>query len=521
MENELPDWVLCHKSKGREIKKIQDKYYLYEVSSYYDKTKKRTIKKSGSLLGRITESGLHLKGSGRCANVIRKVSVKEFGASSYLLSLLSDEQQLLQKHLPLHWQSLLICAIFRLLHQSAFKQMSWHYENSYLSDLYPNLPLSSKQISGWLKEVGMDRTALVSVMRGLQAGEELIIVDNTHIKTNSRHNLSAQVGYNSQRQFDTQINLLYLFSQDKQMPVFYRCVQGSIREVRALQITVQESGLKGAVLVADKGFYSANNVSVLDQEKWQYILPLPRRNSLIDYNVTQASNKKGFDGFFMYEKRPIWYKINYIENEPYKRSILFLDESLKVQETSDYLTRISQAKEGYDLAQYHEKQVRFGTITVLTNTTQQQQQIPPRALAKTKKRKNKPDNAQQPLVVTECMLPQTVFEYLKSRNDIEQLNDTYKNVLEADKTYMQNEQTMEAWHFINFLAIRAYYRIFATLADKKLTTKFSPADVLLLLQSKKKVKINEEWVEAEVPKKTQDVISKIFIQNSQNNKPVT
>jgi hypothetical protein len=37
MKNELPDWVLCHKSQGREIKKIQDKYYLYEVSSYYDK----------------------------------------------------------------------------------------------------------------------------------------------------------------------------------------------------------------------------------------------------------------------------------------------------------------------------------------------------------------------------------------------------------------------------------------------------------------------------------------------------
>ncbi len=53
---------------------------------------------------------------------------------------------------------------------------------------------------------------------------------------------------------------------------------------------------------------------------------------------------------------------------------------------------------------------------------------------------------------------------------IEQLNDTYKNVLETDKTYMQTEQTMEAKHFINFLAIRAYYRLFATLtlADKKL-----------------------------------------------------
>lgn len=121
----------------------------------------------------------------------------------------------------------------------------------------------------------------------------------------------------------------------------------------------------------------------------------------------------------------------------------------------------------------------------------------------------------------ENMTPQKVFECLKSRNDIEQLNDTYKNVLEADKTYMQTEQTMEAWHFINFLAIRAYYRLFATLADKKLIARLSPADVLLLLQCKKKVKINNEWIDAEVPKKTQDVLDKIFSQMPQQATSVT
>ena len=86
---------------------------------------------------------------------------------------------------------------------------------------------------------------------------------------------------------------------------------------------------------------------------------------------------------------------------------------------------------------------------------------------------------------------------------------------------MQSEETMEAWHFINFLAIRAYYRLFATLADKKLTSKLSPKDALLLLQAKKKVKINELWVDAEVPKKTQDLIKNIFNQNTKMPKPVT
>ncbi len=77
---------------------------------------------------------------------------------------------------------------------------------------------------------------------------------------------------------------------------------------------------------------------------------------------------------------------------------------------------------------------------------------------------------------------------------------------------MQTEQTMEARHFINFLAIRAYYRLFATLVDKKLIARLSPADVLMLLHCKKKVKINNEWMDAEVPKKAKDVLDKIFSQ---------
>jgi len=341
----------------------------------------------------------------------------------------------------------------------------------------------------------------VKVTQGLQGGEEPIIVDSTHIKTLSRQNLSAQLGYNSQRQFDTQINLLYLFSQDKQMPVFYRCVQGSVREVRSLQFTLQESGLKSAILAADKGFYSLNNVTVLDEDKWQYVLPLRRNSALCDHSIVNTGDKKGLDGFFIVEKRAIWHKTTKLAQQDgtFKRVILFLDEFLKVCETSDYLERINQEKEGYTIDLFHEKQAHFGTITTLTNTTQ---------LATTPEK-------------IENMSPQKVFEYLKSRNDIEQLNDTYKNVLQADKTYMQSEPAMEAWHFINFLAIRAYYKLFAIIAEKKLISKYSPMDVLLLLQCKKKVKINNQRIEAEVPKKVQLILDQIFPKNNEEKKPVT
>jgi hypothetical protein len=58
MKNNYPEWVLKHKKTNTEVKKIKEKYYLYEVSSFWDKVKGRAQKKSGKYLGRITEEKL-------------------------------------------------------------------------------------------------------------------------------------------------------------------------------------------------------------------------------------------------------------------------------------------------------------------------------------------------------------------------------------------------------------------------------------------------------------------------------
>lgn len=55
-KNDYPAWVLAHKKAGTEIKYINGKYYLYGVTSIYDKTLKKSKKKSLGILGRITEA---------------------------------------------------------------------------------------------------------------------------------------------------------------------------------------------------------------------------------------------------------------------------------------------------------------------------------------------------------------------------------------------------------------------------------------------------------------------------------
>jgi hypothetical protein len=53
----LPNWAIPFKEPHTEIKHVNGAYYKCQVSYAYDPDKKRAVKKSGALLGKITETG--------------------------------------------------------------------------------------------------------------------------------------------------------------------------------------------------------------------------------------------------------------------------------------------------------------------------------------------------------------------------------------------------------------------------------------------------------------------------------
>jgi transposase len=53
----------------------------------------------------------------------------------------------------------------------------------------------------------------------------------------------------------------------------------------------------------------------------------------------------------------------------------------------------------------------------------------------------------------------SIFMQYKSRDRIEKLFDTYKNVLQADKLYLQDNESVFGHIFISFLSLYAYTKI--------------------------------------------------------------
>ena len=174
-------------------------------------------------------------------------------------------------------------------------------------------------------------------------GSEHILFDITHVISQSKKMQINQIGYNSQKIFDPQVNLFYMFSTDKKAPIYYRIVPGDISGIKALKLTISEAGIKNAVVIADKGFTSKKNIDSLESLSLSYILPLRRNSKLMD--VSKLSSRKyeeAFDGHFFFKKRAIFYH-EYIKE--HRRCILYFDSRLNFEEKNDYLHRIEEKYE--------------------------------------------------------------------------------------------------------------------------------------------------------------------------------
>ena len=294
---------------------------------------------------------------------------------------------------------------------------------------------------------------------------------------NPRASWRRVMGNNNKGVHLPQVNLVFIFSLVNNFPIYYRITPGNIREVSSFKLSLKESGIEHGVVITDKGFYSEANLRLLNEEELEYIIPLKRNSRLIDYAPIKSGDRKQMDGFFEYQERFIWYLVKKIGSD---LVIVYLDEHLRSVEEKDYLRRIQTHPEAYTLEDFYEKQFSMGTFSVISNLT--------------------------------TLTPQTIYQYYKSRQKVEQMFDVFKNLLMADCTYMQNEAVLEGWMFINIIALQWYYKIYQLLLQKNLLSKYSVKDFLIHLCEIKKVNVNGQWHLAEINSKTKNLIKKLNLE---------
>nr|QNO51529.1 hypothetical protein CBNPKNJC_00044 [Methanosarcinales archaeon ANME-1 ERB6] len=348
----IPDWVLAQRVKGTEIHRRGDNFYLCEVSSVWDKKLKRPRKITGEYLGKITKEGIVPPKQKQLLASFKQVTVREYGASTYLRAIAVDIEESLKRHYPQEYKELFVFSALRLLEQTPLKRFGFYYQNSYLSEVMPDVRTSTKFLGPFLQDIGSRRKVMTAYMKEFLVGSGFAAIDLSEIFTYSEGVNAAMLGHNHKGEYIPQINLALVFSLDKTQPGFFRIIPGSIRDVSSVVATVLELNLKEIVFIGDKGFNSEKNAKTFSAGKLKYILPLRRNSTLIDYDILKKGSRKEFDGVFQFDKRHIGH---YTQKRGKEQIITLLDEKLKAEETSTLIYAINQLQKKGRNSREHEK----------------------------------------------------------------------------------------------------------------------------------------------------------------------
>jgi ribosomal protein S30 len=491
-----------------------DRLNNHEVAFVYHKQKKKTEKKTICLLGKITEKNGFIPSSKdalrRKSEELPKVDIKTFGVYHLFSDLMKDEIFSLKETFgDEQSERLLSFSMMRWAYQTPIKRATYYHSHDFCSEGWASSSMSDKTISLNLKSFGENREKVVGWMRTLLAhvpeNEQNFVLtviepcrnmDSTH-SLNVSENLAINAkGYNPDFDFEKQIRLMYLFSAQMKQPVYYRLINGNITDVKSMSLCIKEMEVKDKVIfIADKGFYSAENIKMMDEENLSYIIPLHRDNSLIDFSPLQLGGFKKQMKYFIFQERIIWY---YSYQKEGHQLITFLDERLRIEEERDYLTRIETHPETHSKSGFDEKMCRFGTLTMVYKIENQTDKSQCKEKKKKKPEKEKP-------------IEQMVYGSYKQRNEVEVMFDSYKNYLDADVTYMQNRYVLEGWLFANFIAMMAYYKLYVRLRQAEILTKYSPKDIIEQSKAIYQMKIRGVWHRSEITDKTRKLFAKIGI----------
>ena len=94
----------------------------------------------------------------------------------------------------------------------------------------------------------------------------------------------------------------------------------------------------------------------------------------------------------------------------------------------------------------------------------------------------------------------------KTRGDVEQAIDAFKNIIEADHSYMQDEKSLEAWTFICLIALQWYYDLSDRLKCADLSNRFAPMDMVRSLSRVRTVRVDNKWIPVAVMKKDRQLL---------------
>lgn len=466
MDKWAKNWLNEQRMQGTkclEVKQIGKNHYVYHSTTYWDKEFKKP-RKISKYLGKLDKNDGLIESSKRKKLTSPDIrNVTEYGNSMVLHESMKPLKPLLMDAFPDCWEEIYSLAMIRINGYVPLKRANESWEKLYNAE-HIDPQLNPKNLSKVLHSVGINRVGQNAIFKKLTDQSNQLVYDLSSMFTRFINIAQAEKGYNKDHLHLPQINLALLCSADTGLPAMIRSIPGSVRDIATLYNSIKEIDAKGKTLILDRGFFSDDTMEFLEGMDMSYVLPT-RRNS------RYYENRIHLNEHFTYHKRFIRCGKKRFDNYVI---YLFDDQDMKLEEQKTLYKKLDEGK--IDKKQLNEKMKRAGQILIVSN-----------------------------LDVEEC----EIFELFKKRETVEKMFDTYKTVLDADKLYLQSDESVFGHVFISFISLYIHCTIENLLKKAGLNRKITPIDVLHKYSRVYHIDLKEGVLITEVPKKVLELDEKL------------
>lgn len=244
-------------------------------------------------------------------------------------------------------------------------------------------------------------------------------------------------GYNRFKLKCGQFNLAVICGLDDKLPQALKTEAGNVKEGCILDILEEMDIGTDNILVMDRGYLSEEIMDELHIAGYRFVIPVRRNSDL--YNSVKLQPDKGFR---FRGNAVLWGMGEGMGYNAYR----FENESQRNAELSGMMwDGKPDEDEDVDVYALDGDPSRAGNLILITNLNED---------------------------------PKALYEMFKLRCSVEECNDTFKNVLSADSTYLRDNFSIMGFNFVSFLALRMYMEMETWIAAKEMTPRYTPQDVL-------------------------------------------
>jgi transposase len=479
--------------------KIGNKYYAYEVESYWDKDKKQPRQRR-KYLGVWDEE----KGIVRKRNVVK--TTKSYG-DVYLFSEIVRQIEL-EEALRVYpeWKQILSLAFSRLRHPSSLRLSKPFLEDTFFGEIYKTSILTSQRISRLLEKIPekLPEFFLEWIRR---KNSSALIYDITSLSSASRNINLLEFGYNRDGDGLPQINLGVVVTKES-IPIYFKVFPGSIKDVTTLHNLIEdlkEFKVEDYSLILDRGFYSKTNVKELLERGIDFVIPLPftTKEAKKLSTIKLAKNARRYKGRTIFVAEG---KIDLNGNSLF--AYLFYDEKRKAEETDSFFNRLM------DVEELNGKVLRESLDSFLSRIKYRKYfnwkvkegrvycERKPKAISRRVNRFGK-------LIILSSrrMEWEEILSAYRQKDVIEKFYYSLKDI--ATPLRVRKEETLLGLLFVNFLALIVKNQILRLMRESKLIDKMSVEEVFLELSKLRAVKLDKEWRLTEITKTQRTIMEKM------------